>query len=87
MPRVEVLTKQAGEWFNGIRIDDTMARIRDVCKNDPMGSVGNEGHEGERVPEDEFCDAGNVHGDSAEEIETWADTIHGAGTASFELQE
>jgi len=52
-----------------------------------MGSVGNEGHEGERVPEDEFCDAGNVHGDSAEEIETWADTIHGAGTASFELQE
>jgi hypothetical protein len=50
LPRVEVLTKQAGEWFNGVRIDDTMARIRDVCKNDPMGSVGNEATKGNVFP-------------------------------------
>ncbi len=83
LSRVEVLTKQA----IGIRTDDSISRIRGVCKNDPMGSVDNEGHEGERVPEDEFCDAGNVHGDSTEEIETCADRVHGFSTASFELQE
>ncbi len=88
MSRVEFLAKQArSERSNGIRTDDLIARIRGVCKNDPMGSVGNEGYEGERVPEDEFCDAGNVHGDSTEEIETWADRVHGFSTASFELQE
>ena len=61
----------------GIRSDDSIGRIRGICKNDPMGSIDNEGHEGERVTEDEFCDAGNVHGNSSKEIENWADSGHG----------
>jgi hypothetical protein len=48
LSRVEFLTKQARELINGIRTDDRIGRIRGVCKNDLMGSVDNEGHEGER---------------------------------------
>lgn len=89
LSRIELLTKQARELSSGIgiRTDDRIGRIRGICKSDPMGSVDNEGHEWERVPEDEFCDTGNVHGDSTEEIEIWADRGHGTSTASFELQE
>jgi len=51
-----------------IGIHDAVERVREVAKNEPVASIGDESHHGECVAENELCKASDIHCDSAHEV-------------------
>jgi len=70
-----------------IRRNNSMKSVVHVTEIHPVAAVDYEYGHREWVPEDEFCDSGDDHGDAAKEVEGSGDPSDGGGFAALELEE
>ena len=81
------IPRLAKSTFCAIGADESVGRIAGVCLIDPMAPIDDEHDEREGVAQDEFGDAGNVHGNAAHEIPGAASSDQRSRIGALELEE